>query len=66
MKIILNGEEKEIKEEITITSLLAGLKLNSDITVVEINSEIIDKNKYEEVKIKENDAVELIRFVGGG
>ena len=34
--------------------------------VVEYNGIILDKNKYNEVTIKDNDVIEIISFVGGG
>ncbi|QAA31384.1 sulfur carrier protein ThiS [Clostridium manihotivorum] len=64
--MLLNGENKEFKENITVSELLEELKINSDKVVVEVDREIIDKNQYSIRKLSSASEVELIRFVGGG
>ena len=43
---------------------LKGLK--PERVVVELNGEIVDKPRYGEVTLKENDTLEILGFVGGG
>ena len=33
---------------------------------IEINREIIDKNKINKIKIKNKDIIEIVHFIGGG
>ena len=65
MNVIINGEQKEILST-TVETMLGELKLDSKIIVVEKNKEIIERNKYSEISISQNDVFELIRFMGGG
>jgi sulfur carrier protein len=64
--MLLNGESKEFKDNITVSELLEELKINPDKVVVEVDREIIDKNEYSIKKLRSASEVELIRFVGGG
>jgi len=65
MKIILNSKPIEI-DEITVDKLLQTYDILNDQVVVEINREIVHREDYLNIILKENDAVEVVRFVGGG
>lgn len=64
--MLLNGEKKEFRENITVAELLEELKINPDKVVVEVDRIILDKNEYSIKKLSSDSEVELIRFVGGG
>ena len=66
MEIILNGKEKTISPDLNIEKLLEQLKVNQLNVVIELNLDILDKNKYNRITLKENDKVEIVHFVGGG
>lgn len=66
MILFVNGKELEAEDNISVMELLNSLEINSDIVVVEIDLEIISKDKYLSTKLSTNSKVEIIRFVGGG
>ena len=66
MRIILNGKEKEIEDNTTLKDLISCLELNVDTIVIELNREIIDKEKINNVCLKDKDDLEFITFLGGG
>jgi len=66
MLITINGEEKNIQEGLTIAGLLLELKINPRGTAVEIDREIIPRARHGERAIKDGEAIEIIRMVGGG
>lgn len=67
MKIELNGKVHELPEHVKTTAqLLALLELQNRIVIVEINQDIVLKDKYESHQLNTGDKVELIHFVGGG
>ncbi len=66
MNVVVNGKELEIKENTTIQELLEQLKIEQKVMAVAVNMEIVKKDKWSEHKIKENDKLELLHFVGGG
>ena len=66
MKIIINGVQKEIGNELTVKSLLDDIKLEPETVAVELNLAIVPKNEYDTRRLKEGDKIEIISFVGGG
>ena len=66
MNITLNGEKKTLDSGLSLLELLKDLSLKPETVVIELNTEIIQPDAYNEHKLKEADSVEIIRFVGGG
>ena len=66
MKIILNGEVTQIDDNSTVLKVLQKYNLDPELTVVEINLTILKKEQFNTFFVKENDKIELIRFMGGG
>lgn len=64
--MIINGEEKDLKEGITVIEMLETLGLNKDKVVVEINLDIISKDKYSQMALNKKDKIEIVGFIGGG
>ncbi|WP_373600742.1 sulfur carrier protein ThiS [Paraclostridium bifermentans] len=62
----VNGKEIIFKENTTVEGLLDELKINKDNVVVEINLDILENSQYSEYVLREDDVIEVIRFVGGG
>ena len=69
MKIKVNGEEKKLELDQENTLLSAALKhmgYKPNTIVVELNSLIINSIKWEKVKLKDGDNLEIVSIVGGG
>lgn len=66
VQIIVNGEEKILREGITIFRLLDELNIKPQGIAVELNLEIAPKGRYSETVLKNGDSIEIIRMVGGG
>jgi thiamine biosynthesis protein ThiS len=66
MNITLNGEKKEVPGELTVCGLLEFLKIRHQRVAVELNMEIVKKDKYAATAIKEGDNLEVVSFMGGG
>lgn len=63
--VTVNGEKVQASGQ-TIAEYLKNTGYNADRVVVELNLKIVSKDKYSEITLKENDAVEILNFVGGG
>jgi len=66
MKIIINGETKEFKEQTTILELLQELSLEGKVMAAAVNMEIVKQNSWDSYKLNDGDKLELLDFVGGG
>lgn len=61
----INGEQLD-KAGKSVSEMLAEMGINGQRVAVEINEEIVPKAKYDETILKDEDTVEVVRFVGGG
>lgn len=66
MNITLNGEKKEVPDNITVIALLAHLNIQHQRVAVELNESLVKKDSYARTAIKEGDALEVVSFMGGG
>ncbi len=66
MQVRLNGEQREIPDGLTVAGLLAHLGVKAQRVAVEVNDEVVTKDRYEERRIEPGDALEIVAFVGGG
>lgn len=66
MRLVVNGEERNVPEGTTIAALLDRLELDPGAVVVERNREIVSRDDVDEVRLEEGDRLEIVRFVGGG
>jgi sulfur carrier protein len=66
MRLIVNGENLEVKDSITIEKLLNDLKIKDKAMAVAVNMEIVKKENWDKFIPKENDKIEILQFVGGG
>jgi len=66
MKIYLNGKEEVLEKSISIADFLTSMDLEFEAVVVELNKTIVETVDYDNKILKENDRLEVLRFVGGG
>ena len=65
-KIQLNGDLFEINLGTNLNDLLNKLKIQKNKVAIEVNGEIIEKKKYQNLILNKNDRVEIVQFIGGG
>ena len=66
IKIKINGKFSIINENLCLSILLKQLKIPLKKVAIELNQEIIDKNKVNKINLKKNDKIEIVHFIGGG
>jgi thiamine biosynthesis protein ThiS len=66
MIIHLNGEAREVPENLTLAALLEWLNLPADRVAVERNREIAARSTWAETIVCPDDRLEVVHFVGGG
>ena len=69
MKIKVNGEEIKIEldqKNVLLSTALNYMGYKPNTIVVELNNLIINSIKWEKVKLKEGDNLEIVSIVGGG
>jgi len=66
MKLKVNGEIKELEDNITITQLIESLGIEIKVMAGAVNMEIVKKDNWDSYVLKDGDKVEFLDFVGGG
>jgi len=66
MKIQLNGEEREIREGLSLAQLVASLVPEGSRYAVEVNEELVPRSQHQSYLLKEQDRVEMVQAIGGG
>jgi thiamine biosynthesis protein ThiS len=68
MKLQINGEARTFADPapFTLTALIESLNMKPDRVAVELNREIVPRDRWPETALKDGDRLEIVHFVGGG
>ena len=66
IKIKINGKLSIIEENLSLLSYVKKLKVPLKKVAIELNQQIMDKNNLKKIKLKNNDKIEVVHFIGGG
>lgn len=66
MRLLLNGEERDVAGVVTIADLVAALGLDARKVAVERNLEIAPRSTYDDTALADGDRIEIVTFIGGG
>ena len=66
MAVRRNGKDREVDTGHTVLTLLAELDLQPGMVVVELNRDILERERYAATEVHDGDSLELVHFVGGG
>jgi len=66
IKIRLNGKFVSIDNNFNLLEYVKKLKVPLRKVAIELNQEIVDKNNLKKVKLRKNDKIEIVHFIGGG
>ena len=66
-KIIVNGEDQEVKLPVTVSELI---KLNDvlqpEMVSVQVNEEFVEREDFDTTQLNEGDSIAFLYFMGGG
>ena len=65
IKIKINGKIKTITEQLTLAKLVTDLKIPLNKVAIELNKEIVNKKKINKIRLRNNDIIEIVHFIGG-
>ena len=66
MQIIVNGQSRQVAEATTVARLLDELSLSGKPVAVEVNLELVPRQRHAERLLMEGDRLEIVTLVGGG
>jgi thiamine biosynthesis protein ThiS len=65
MNLTINGERRLIPAE-TLSALVEQLDMKPDRVAIELNREIIPRDRWPQTRLNDGDQLEIVHFVGGG
>ena len=66
INIKLNGKKTNVDDQISLNKILKNFNIPTNKVAIELNKEIVNKKKLSSIKIKNNDSIEIVHFIGGG
>ena len=66
IKIKVKGKVKAVLNNSKLSDLLKNLNIPLKKVAIELNQEIIDKKRTTNIKLKKDDKIEIVHFIGGG
>jgi thiamine biosynthesis protein ThiS len=65
MKLTINGEDHVFPAE-TLDALVEQLGMKPDRVAIELNREIVSRDRWPQTPLHDGDRLEIVQFVGGG
>lgn len=66
MRLVVNGEERQVGANTTVAGLLAELGLSGTLVAVERNEHVVPRARHADTRLDDGDHIEVVQFVGGG
>jgi sulfur carrier protein len=67
MKLQINGEERSFDPAVpTLAALVEALAMKPDRLAIELNREIVPRDRWSDTALNDGDKLEVVHFVGGG
>ena len=66
IKIKINGKINKIDDKTKLSDLVKNLEVPLKKVAIELNRKIVDKKNLNKIKLKVNDKIEIVHFIGGG
>jgi len=66
MTLTINGEDRDLPNITTLADLVSHLGMKPDRVAIELNRELVRRERWPETKLSSGDKLEIVHFVGGG
>lgn len=66
MKVVINGEDRSFEPPLTLAGLVQLLGMKTDRVAVELNRDIVPRERWDQTQLADGDRLEIVHFVGGG
>jgi len=66
MILHINGEKRDLSDVTTVADLVERLGMKGDRVAIELNLDIVPRDRWPKTQLKDGDRLEIVHFVGGG
>ena len=66
INLVVNGKPRDLEDSIDLESYLISFGVNLEHVAVGYNGEVVKKEQYADLRLRDGDVLEIVRPVGGG
>ena len=66
MKVRINGEIREFRDLLKLNDSLNALSIKPTGIAIELNKEVVARDRWPTTILADGDTIEIVHFVGGG
>lgn len=66
MTLTINGESREFSSISTVAELVSQLGMKADRVAIELNRDLLPRDRWASTQLSDGDKLEIVHFVGGG
>jgi len=66
LHIRVNGEDRETGGNSSLDDLMGELSLPKERIAIELNGQVVRRDRWQETVVADGDRIEIVHFVGGG
>src|SRR3989338_607523 len=66
INVKINGKPETFEQPLTIEELLKLKKIRKEVVTIELNDNILEREKYAATILKDGDRMEFVYYMGGG
>ncbi len=66
MRLQINGDQRDFSGVSTLADLVEHLGMKGDRVAIELNLDIVPRDRWPSTTLHDGDRLEIVHFVGGG
>ncbi|MBV8879776.1 MAG: sulfur carrier protein ThiS [Planctomycetaceae bacterium] len=66
MTLTVNGQPKSVADGLTLAQFVRELGLERNPIAVELNRQVVPRDRHGDVRLSDGDRLEIVTLVGGG
>ena len=66
MTLTINGENRNFTSVSTVSDLVSELGMKADRVAIELNRDLLPRDRWAFTQLADGDKLEIVHFVGGG
>jgi len=66
MTLTVNGKSKSVADGLTLAQLVRELGLERNPIAIELNRQVVPRDRHGETRLTDGDRLEIVTLVGGG
>jgi thiamine biosynthesis protein ThiS len=66
LQLQINGEAREVADELNLGELVSELAIAPERVAIEVNQKVVRRNLWTATTLADGDRIEIVHFVGGG